>query len=391
MKSRTRIIVIIGTIILIGVLIWILFFKEREKEIVLPVEKPTYGYIAQSVTATGTIQPLDTVSVGTQVSGTISVLNADFNSIVKKGQLLASLDKTLLQAEVNQDAAALQIQRSQLVFDQINFDRQKQLYATGSVSRLEYDRAQNTYNAAVAAVNNALARLRSSTKNLSFADIYSPINGVVLSRNVSLGQTVAAAFNTPTLFVIAKDITKMQVQAAIDEADIGKVAKGQRATFTVDAFIDDSFSGTVAEVRLHPKVSANVVSFATIINAPNDDLKLKPGMTANIIVFTKEIQRALRIQAKALTFSPDSTLTGKFTLQPVVEKKTGESKSAYVWIKKDHVLEQRAIKIGIDDNTNVEVISGLTTDDLVVTSLPIPGQSYSEPVISVQQNSKKSP
>lgn len=383
MKNRTRIIVITGTITLAGVLIWILFFKEREKEVVLPVEKPTYGYIAQSVTATGTIQPLDTVSVGTQVSGTISVLNADFNSIVKKGQLLARLDRTLLQAEVDQDAAALQIQRSQLVFDQNNFDRQKQLYATGSVSRLEYDRAQNTYNAAVAAVNNAEARLRSSTKNLSFADIYSPINGVVLSRNVSLGQTVAAAFNTPTLFVIAKDITKMEVQAAIDEADIGKVAKGQRATFTVDAFIDDSFNGTVAEVRLHPKVSANVVSFATIINAPNDDLKLKPGMTANIIVFTKEIQRALRIPAKALAFSPDSTLTGKFKLQPAIEQKTGQSKSAYVWIKKENVLKQRAIKIGIDDNTNVEVISGLTPDDLVVTS--------SEPVIPVQQSSKKTP
>lgn len=390
MRKSIQIILLNAIVLLAGFLVWALLFKEREKEVLLATEAPTYGFIAQSVTTTGTIQPLDTVSVGTQVSGTISVLNADFNSIVKKGQLLARLDKTLLQAVVDQNTANLQAQRSQLEFNQNNFARQKQLYATGTTSKLEYETALNTYNAAVAAVANAEAQLRSSTRNLSFADIYSPIDGVVLSRNVSLGQTVAAMFNTPTLFVIAKDITKMQVQAAIDEADIGNIAKGQRAKFMVDAFIDDSFEGTVVEVRLQPRVSANVVSYTTIINAPNNDRKLKPGMTANIIVFTKEIQHALRISAKALNFSPDATLARTYKVLPATPAQlppggngTGKTKPAYVWIKNGHILEQRLIKIGIDDNTHVEVVSGLTPRDLVVTSLLAPEETPAEPVMSV--------
>lgn len=390
MRKSIEIILLNAIVLLAGFLVWALLFKEREKEVLLATEAPSYGFIAQSVTTTGTIQPLDTVSVGTQVSGTISVLNADFNSIVKKGQLLARLDKTLLQAVVDQNTANLQAQRSQLEFNQNNFARQKQLYATGTTSRLEYETALNTYNAAVAAVTNAEALLRSSTKNLSFADIYSPIDGVVLSRNVSLGQTVAAMFNTPTLFVIAKDITKMQVQAAIDEADIGNIVKGQRAKFTVDAFIDDSFEGTVVEVRLQPRVSANVVSYTTIINAPNNDRKLKPGMTANIIVFTKEMQHALRISARALNFSPDPTLARTYKVLPAPPAQlapggngNGKTKPAYVWIKKGNILEQRLIKIGIDDNTHVEVISGLTTLDLVVTSLLAPEETPPEPVMSV--------
>lgn len=390
MRKSIQIILLNAIVLLAGFLVWALLFKEREKEVLLATEAPTYGFIAQSVTTTGTIQPLDTVSVGTQVSGTISVLNADFNSIVKKGQLLARLDKMLLQAVVDQNTANLQAQRSQLEFNQNNFARQKQLYATGTTSKLEYETALNTYNAAVAAVANAEAQLRSSTRNLSFADIYSPIDGVVLSRNVSLGQTVAAMFNTPTLFVIAKDITKMQVQAAIDEADIGNIAKGQRAKFMVDAFIDDSFEGTVVEVRLQPRVSANVVSYTTIINAPNNDRKLKPGMTANIIVFTKEIQHALRISAKALNFSPDATLARTYKVLPATPAQlppggngTGKTKPAYVWIKNGHILEQRLIKIGIDDNTHVEVVSGLTPRDLVVTSLLAPEETPAEPVMSV--------
>jgi HlyD family secretion protein len=378
MMENTKMILVSAVVFLVGFLVWALLFKERQKEVLLETEKPTYGYIAQSVTATGTIQPLDTVSVGTQVSGTISMLNADFNSIVKKGQLLAQLDKTLLQTVVDQNTANLQTQRSQLVFNQNNFDRQKQLYATGSISKLEYETALNAYNAAVAAVANAEAQLKASARNLSFADIYSPIDGVVLSRNVSLGQTVAAMFNTPTLFVIAKDITKMQVQAAIDEADIGNVSKGQRATFTVDAFIDDSFEGTVAEVRLQPRVSANVVSFTAIINAPNDDMKLKPGMT------------------RALNFSPDPALNGAYKLLPARQVQlpesdngTGKTRPVYVWIKKGNILEQRLIKIGIDDNTYVEVIYGLTPLDLVVVSLLEPGQAPEEPVMPASPGSNK--
>jgi HlyD family secretion protein len=394
MKPAYKNLLIVLAILVAVILIWWFFFHKTEKPEVLQTEKPAYGYISSSVTATGTIEPVDTVTVGTQVSGTIKVLNADFNSIVKKGQLLAQLDKSLLQATLDQAKASLQTARSQQVFEQSNFNRQKLLYSTGSISKADYETATNTYNAAVASVQSAQAQVRSAEKNLSYTDIYSPIDGVVLSRNVSIGQTVAASFSTPTLFVIAKDITKMQVQAAVDEADIGNVAKGQRVSFTVDAFIDDSFNGTVEEIRLHPRVSANVVTYTTIINAPNDDTKLKPGMTANIIIYTKEINNALLISAKAIKFDPDSTLSNQYTIQYAVRKSdakkaaakagdhvakrsdsTGkvESKRAFVWVKKDSTLVQTPIRIGLNDNTHVEVLKGLTVNDVVVSSIQVPG------------------
>ena len=385
-KGYKRGLIVLSVVLIIGG-VGLAVFHKKEAPIVLPTENPAYGYISQTVTATGTIQPLDTVSVGTQVSGTISVLNADFNSTVKKGQLLAQIDKSLLQAVVDQNRAALQTQRSQLSYTQSNFARQKLLYSTGSISKADYETALNNYNAAVAGVASMEAQLRSSVKNLSYADIYSPIDGVVLSRSISIGQTVAASFSTPTLFVLAKDITKMQVQAAIDEADIGNVQKGQRASFTVDAYIDDSFKGTVVDVRLHPKVSSNVVTYTTIINAPNNDMKLKPGMTANIIVYTKEVNHALLITSKALNFQPDSTLKKQYTIKPLAAAKPADNvgggssdttgkvkvKQAYVWIKKGNELVQTAVSVGLDDNTHAQILQGLSTGDQIITSMPVPG------------------
>lgn len=396
-KGYKTSLIILGILIAAG-LIWFFVIRKKEMPLVLPTEKPTYGYIAESVTATGTIQPVDTVTVGTQVSGTISVLNADFNSKVKKGQLLAQLDKSLLQAVVDQNKANVQNQKSQLLYNQGVFARQKQLFETGAISRQDYESALNNLKVSQANVANAEAQLRSSLKNLSYTEIYSPIDGVVLSRNISIGQTVAASFSTPTLFVIAKDITKMQVQAKVDEADIGNVAKGQRASFTVDAYIEDSFQGKVADVRLHPSVSANVVTYTTIINAPNDDMKLKPGMTANINVYTKEVSHALLISSKALNFSPDSTLTKKYRLQPwskTAAKASGfegntakrndsvnkvTAKPAYVWLKKGDTLVQTPVKVGLDDNTHAEILQGLSENDLVVSSMPV--QSATAPPAS---------
>lgn len=345
--------------------------------------KPTLGYISQSVTATGTIQPVDTIAVGTQVSGTIQYIFVDFNSTVKKGELLAQLDKSLLQATVDQFRGALQTTQSQLDFQKSNFERQNLLYSTESISKAAYETALNSYDMALANVSSAEAQLRSAEKNLSFTNIYSPTDGVVLSRNVSIGQTVAASFSTPTLFVIAKDITKMQVEAAVDEADIGNVAPGQRVEFTVDAFIDNYFKGTVREIRLHPKVSANVVTYTTIINASNDEMKLKPGMTANITVFTKEIDQALLIPTKALKFNPDSSLANQYQLKPIAKQQEKEQNNvgrissqrsqdsllvepSYVWIKRGKELIQKRITIGIDDNTKVQVLNGLGKDDDVV-------------------------
>ena len=300
MKPNLKKILIIAAVLIAILLIWLLFFHKKEVPVTVLAEKPTTGYIAQSVTATGKIEPVDTVTVGTQVSGIIQYLYVDFNSKVKKGELLASLDKSLLQATLDQFKGNLLNAQSQLVFAKNNFNRQDLLFKTDAISKADYDSALNTYDAAKAGVASAQAQVRSAQKNLSYADIYSPIDGVILNRNVSIGQTVAASFSTPTLFIIAKDITKMEVEANVDEADIGDVKAGNRSSFTVDAFITDQFAGTVTEVRLHPTVSSNVVTYTTIINAPNDDMKLKPGMTANIIIYTKEVNNAMLIPAKAL-------------------------------------------------------------------------------------------
>lgn len=380
MKKNTKRILIIAVIIIVAGTIWLLAAKKKVKPVVLPTEIPTYGYIAQTVTATGTIQPVDTVAVGTQVSGIVKVINADFNSKVKKGQLLAQLDKSLLQATVDQASATLRTQQSQLVYNQNFYNRQKLLYSSGSISKQDYESALNNFNSSKAAVDNASAALRSAEKNLSYTDIYSPVDGVVLSRSVSLGQTVAAAFSTPTLFVIAKDITKMQVQADVDEADIGNVKIGNRVSFTVDAYIDDVFKGTVYDVRLHPKTTSNVVTYTTIIYAPNDSLMLKPGMTANINVYTKEVKNALMVSSRSLNFAPDSSLKKQFTLKPMPQTNAGNAangpgKPGSVWLKKGKELIQTPIRYGLDDNTHAEILSGLAVKDTIVSSLPVPAQA----------------
>jgi len=359
-------------------------------------EKPETGAISTSVTATGTIQPVDTVTVGTQVSGTLSAMYADFNSTVKKGQLLAELDPILLQATVDQAKASLAQAQSNEIYQQANFKRQELLFKTDAISKAEYDLAKNTFQVAKANVNNTRAQLRSAERNLSFTKIYSPIDGVVLGRSVSIGQTVAASFSTPTLFTIAKDITKMQVEAKVDEADIGNVVKGQRSTFTVDAFIDDTFNGTVKEIRLQPVISSNVVTYTTIIDAPNDDKKLKPGMTASIVIYTKEIKDALLISAQALKFRPDSTLGKEYEIMPIkgmgdkksnmktgarsgagakqtVTAASGEKKEivkdepSFVWLVQGKKLVQKRIKTGLNDNTHVQVLEGLTADDVIAS------------------------
>jgi len=390
MKSKKTILIIASVIVLAG-LVWYFFLRSKDKGVVLTTETLSKGAISTSVTATGTIQPVDTVIVGTQVSGTVSALYADFNSVVKKGQLLAELDKTLIMATVDQAKAVLAQSQSNQAYQAANFNRQKQLFETGSISKADYDIALNTYQVAKANVNSALAQLRAAERNLSFTQIYSPIDGVVLGRSVNIGQTVAASFNTPTIFTIAKDITKMQVQAKVDEADIGNVVKGLRASFTVDAFIDDTFNGTVKEIRLQPSISANVVTYATLIDAPNDDKKLKPGMTANIVIYTKEISDASLISVQAIKFNPDSSLKKQYEIVPAPEKRkeakagnkntikpkttnsikpeTVKVPDSYVWLLQSNKLVQKKIKTGLNDNNHVQVLDGLSTNDVVVTGM----------------------
>lgn len=388
MKKRTWIILVIA-ILIVAVGIWAWKFRDEGKVVLLQTEHPHMGTLSNSVTATGTIQPVDTVAVGTQVSGTIKSVYADFNSTVKKGQLLAQLDKSLLEAQVQQITANLQQAKANAVYQKSNFDRQTQLFNVGAISRADYETALYQFNSGNDNVNALLAQLSSAKKNLSFADIYSPIDGTVLSRSVSEGQTVASSFSTPTLFSIAKDLTKMQVQASVDEADIGNVTKGQRVSFTVDAFPDDSFEGTVLEVRLKPTTSSNVVNYTTIIDAPNAGMKLKPGMTANITIYTKEVPDAMIISAKALQFTPDSVLSGIYHIEGGMpspndmhkhkrEQKQNKTSAmvsdsntapvrAIVWIKKDSSIVEKPVMMGMSDETEVQIVSGLNEGDEIVT------------------------
>ena len=398
-----RAIIIILILLLAGVAAWYFYFRKEEKPVVLQTEKPKYGYISKSVTATGTIQPVDTVAVGSQVSGTLKAIYASYNDKVRKGELLAELDKSLFLAQVNQFKANLDVVKAALVYQKSTYDRQTLLYNTGAISKADFENSQNQYLGARAQVESVQAQLDGATKNLDYASIYSPVDGVVMTRSVSVGQTVAASFNTPTLFIIAKDISKMQVQAAVSEADIGDVKVGLRATFTVDAYPDISFTGTVNQIRLEPVISANVVTYSTIITAPNEDLKLKPGMTANIFIFTREVDSAMLISAKDLKYTPDASLAKQYKIFPdtiderevkiearrsnnnplapprhrhdsssrVVDTAAQTGTPAFVWVKYGDSLIEKKIITGLNNDTKVQVLSGLSPDDEVVGGVEV--------------------
>ncbi|MBN1129456.1 MAG: efflux RND transporter periplasmic adaptor subunit [Chitinispirillaceae bacterium] len=267
----------------------------------VPVEK---GDLNVEVTASGTVNPHSLVAVGTQVSGTISRIFVDFNSRVKKGQLIALLDTTFLQAAVADASATLNKAQAQETLTRRNAERTKNLFDKGLAAQADLDQAAADYEAAKAAISSARAQLDRAKINLAYATIRSPITGVVVNRSVDVGQTVAASFNTPTLFTIADDLSKMQVQASIDEADIGQVKIGQQATFTVDAYPDRSFAGMVTQVRLQPTTVQNVVTYTVMIDVDNPDMALMPGMTANITLTVQQAQNVLKVPLAALKFTP---------------------------------------------------------------------------------------
>ena len=401
---KLRVVIIIVVVLLAGTAFWYFRFRKEEKPLVLQTEQAHYGYISKSVTATGTVQPVDTVAVGSQVSGTIKNIYTDFNAKVRKGQLLAELDRSLFEAQTNQYRANLEVAKASLVYQKSTFDRQTLLYNTGAISKADFENSQNQYLGAKANVQSVQAQLDAAIKNLSYASIYSPVDGVVMTRNVSVGQTVAASFNTPTLFIIAKDITKMQVQAAVSEADIGDVRTGLRAAFTVDAYPDISFNGTVNQIRLEPVVSANVVTYSTLITAPNQDLKLKPGMTANIFIFTREVDSAMLISAKALKFKPDSSMTKQFRIIPdtnaerelrrearrasnagptapprhrhdsasrQIDSAPTTGTPAFVWVRVGDSLMEKKVTTGLNNDTQVQILSGLDSDDEIVDAAEV--------------------
>lgn len=407
-------------------------FGKEKAEVTFETVKVERGNITNTVTSTGTIEAVTTVEVGTQVSGIIDKIYVDFNDNVKQGQLLARIDKKQLSAQLEQTRATLDQAKAQLTYQEATYNRLKVLYEKKLIAQSDYDQALYNYENAKASLKNAQSSYERNLVNLNYCDITSPIDGVVLNRAIEEGQTVAASFNTPTLFTIANDLTQMEVETSVDEADIGKVREGQRVEFTVDAYSDLKFEGKVSEVRLQPTTTNNVVTYSVILSAPNPDKKLMPGMTASATIYVDEKENTLILSGKAMRFTPDmaymqkqmeemrknmpagaqamgSSPAGRTGSNPATAAGGAGSAapqtmpagnlpampqggfgsfnaadgSKMVWIKDEKGgIRPNRIKVGIDNGTNVEILSGLNEGDEVVISMS-GGEAQSE---STNQN-----
>ena len=350
-------------IVVIAVAAWALSGGKKEEEINFKEEAVKTETLQNSVTATGTIEAVTSVTVGTQVSGIVNKLYVDYNSQVKKGQVIAELDKTNLLSELNTAKANLASATSDLNYQAANMSRYQTLYKKGLVSADEYENALLTYRQAKEQVASSKESVQKAQTNLGYATITSPIDGTVISKSVEEGQTVAASFSTPELFTIARDLTNMQVVANVDEADIGGVKEGDRVTFTVDAYPDDTFEGTVKQVRLEATTTNNVVTYEVVISAPNADLKLKPGLTANVTIYTQERSGVLAVANKALRFTPTKETVGKD--MKIVDCK-GKNK---VWTLSDKTLTAHSVTIGQTDGVHTETIKGIKKGQKIVTEI----------------------
>lgn len=361
----SKIWITVVVIVIVAVAAWAMSGGKKEEDINFKEEKVALKTLQNSVTATGTIEAVTSVTVGTQVSGIVNKLYVDYNSQVKKGQVIAELDKTNLLSELNTAKANLASAQSSLNYQAANMERYKTLYKKGLVSADEYENALLTYRQAKEQVASSKENVQRAQTNLGYATITSPIDGTVISKSVEEGQTVAASFNTPELFTIAKDLTNMQVVANVDEADIGGVKEGNRVTFTVDAYPDDTFEGTVKQVRLEATTTNNVVTYEVVISAPNADLKLKPGLTANVTIYTQERSGVLAVANKALRFTPTKETVGKD--MKIVDCK-GKNK---VWTLNDKTLTAHPVTIGQSDGINTEITKGLKQGDKIVTEIVV--------------------
>ena len=361
----SKIWIAVVVIVIVAVAAWAMSGGKKEEDINFKEEKVALKALQNSVTATGTIEAVTSVTVGTQVSGIVNKLYVDYNSQVKKGQVIAELDKTNLLSELNTAKANLASAQSSLNYQAANMERYKTLYKKGLVSADEYENALLTYRQAKEQVASSRENVQRAQTNLGYATITSPIDGTVISKSVEEGQTVAASFNTPELFTIAKDLTNMQVVANVDEADIGNVKEGDRVTFTVDAYPDDTFEGTVKQVRLEATTTNNVVTYEVVISAPNADLKLKPGLTANVTIYTQERSGVLAVANKALRFTPTKETVGKD--MKIVDCK-GKNK---VWTLNGNTLSAHPVTIGQSDGINTEITKGLKQGDKIVTEIVV--------------------
>ncbi len=358
---KKKIYIAVAIVAVIGIATWLLSGGKKENAVTYNTAKAETKDITTSVTATGTLEPVTSVTVGTQVSGIVAHLYVDYNSVVKKGQVIAELDKTNLLSELASAKAQLSSAKSSLSYQKANFDRYKTLFNKGLVSANDFEQARLTYDQALQSVRTATENVKKAETNLGYATITSPIDGIVLSKSVEEGQTVAASFNTPELFTIAQDLTKMQVIADIDEADIGEVRQGARVEFTVDAYPDDTFTGQVTQVRQVATTESNVVTYEVVISAQNNDLKLKPGLTANVTIFTKEAKNVLSVPTKALQFTPNEKM---LTKEQSIQDCQGKNK---VWVLENNVFRAIPVTTGITNGTLTEITGGLKAGQQIVT------------------------
>ncbi|MDV7188326.1 efflux RND transporter periplasmic adaptor subunit [Lutibacter sp. TH_r2] len=372
MKNKKTI--IISSITLVALAIIAYFFLKGDDAIIIEAKTvlAKKANVTTMVTATGTIEPINQVDVGTQVSGVVEKIYVDYNSEVKQGQLIAELDKTNLKASKTQAQAAYDNAVSQRNYMKTIYERQKSLYENQVISKSDFDEAEYNYQTAKGTVTQRYSDLQSARTNLGYANIYSPIDGVILSRDIDEGQTVAASYSTPTLFTIAQDLKEMQVEADVDEADIGNVKNGQRVSFTVDAYIGETFEGIVTQVRLDPTVTSNVVTYTVVIKADNPDLKLKPGLTATISIYTLELNNVLTAEAKAINFKPEAeTLATYNTHHNLPENTNNSSKNEKIlWVLgNDRSITSKTVTLGASDGVNVQIVSGISEGEKLVYSL----------------------
>ena len=354
-------------VVAVGIIVWLFAGKKEKSSISYETEKVVRTTIQNSITATGTIEPVTSVTVGTQVSGIVAHLYVDYNSEVRRGQVIAELDKTNLMSELNTAKANLNSVQSALNYQSANFNRYKTLFEKGLVSADEFESARLSYQQANQQVAQARENVKRAQTNLGYATITSPIDGIVLSKSVEEGQTVAASFSTPELFTIAQDLTNMQVIADIDEADIGGVKAGQRVSFTVDAFPDDTFQGTVKQVRQQATTESNVVTYEVVISAPNNDLKLKPGLTANVTIFTLEKSDVLAAPSKALRFMPNEAF---LTPEQKIEDCQGDTK---LWTQEGNTFKAHKVSTGITNGVLTEILGGISEGAEVLTDFNMTG------------------
>ena len=396
MNKKKIILIAVAVVAVAGISIRLFGGSTAKHKVTYETATVIKGEISESITATGTIEPVTEVEVGTQVSGIIDKIYADYNSVVTKGQLIAEMDRVTLQSEVESQRAAYKGAKAEYEYQRKNYERNRGLHEKQLISDTDYEQFVYNYEKAKSSYESSQASLAKAERNLSYATITSPIDGVVINRAVEEGQTVASGFETPTLFTIAADLTQMQVVADVDEADIGGVKDGQRVTFSVDAYPNDTFEGVVTQIRLGEDsstssgssgTSGTVVTYEVVISAPNPDLKLKPRLTANVTIYTLDRKNVLSVPARALRFTPEKPLIGE---NDIVKDCESEHK---LWTREGNTFIAHPVTVGISNGVNTEIVSGIDEGATVVTEATIGRMPGEGPTADMPQepSGEKSP